>query len=75
PDIYYLPVQVNWVSRPLYLVAGPNGRLKAVPTDAVKPYLRPERPFAVTYKDYALKNITSMAQGGRRYRVRQGGST
>jgi len=69
-EAYYLPVQVNQTSRPLYLVKGPNGRLTAVPYTKVQAYLRPERKFAVAYKDYALKSLVTLAHEGRRYRIR-----
>lgn len=69
---YYLPVQRNSVSRPLYLIPGPSGRLVAVANDKVRDYLRPERPSAVAeYKDYALSNILALNINRRRYRVRQ----
>ncbi len=69
--VYYLPVQLNHVSRPLYLIPGENGKLASVPAERVRPYLRPERPNAIAeYRDYALANLLSVHVGGKRYRVR-----
>ncbi len=69
---YYLPVQLNHVSRPLYLVAGPSGsgKLAAIPADRVRQYLRPERPNVIAeYRDFALSNILSIHIAGKRIRV------
>jgi hypothetical protein len=68
---YYLPVQLNHVSRPLYLVPSPTGKLAAVPAERVQPYLRPERPQPIAaYKDYSLASLITVHINGRRYRVR-----
>lgn len=69
-EVAYLPVQLNHASRPLYLVPSPTGRLTVVPASTVLPYLRPERPFAVSYKDYALSSLASVNVLGHRYRIR-----
>lgn len=69
---YYLPVQLNHVSRPLYLVPGPAGRLAAIPPAVAEPFIRQRPTPAVQYRDYALRNLLGVNIGGRRYRIRHG---
>ena len=67
--LYYLPVQVNRTSRPMYLVQDGPGKMKVVPNALVQPYLRPEREQKVEYRDYGLRGIVALSLNRQRYRV------
>ncbi len=69
-EAYYLPVQLNHVSAPVFVVAGPDGRPLLLTAERVLPFLRlrPEPP--VQYKDYRLDSIVSIAVLNRRFNVR-----
>ncbi len=67
---YYLPIQNPKVGKALYLATNQRGRLAAVPTDQVMPYLRQRPEQIVPYRDYRLDHVCSVNLGGRRYRIR-----
>lgn len=78
---FYLPVQIQHVRSPLYLVRRPIGLgrsvLTAVSKEQVAAFLPTPRKAAhqgtdkeIVYRDYALQSITQMNINGERYRIR-----
>ena len=77
-EVFYLVVQVQHTSEPLYLVRKATGRgLVAVPTEVVAPFLPVSRePInqpvekPVVWKTYALTSLPRVSIGGERYRIK-----
>lgn len=83
---YYIPCNVRWTSRPIYLV--PNsvtGRLMPIPTANLAPFLPHDRRPAmaahqgldtpIEYREYAVDNVVRAALNGEQLRIRQDGNT